>query len=100
MLVETVQAVIILEIQKLGQKQSDMFFQKVKRSCSAVPATQCLLEVITWWKKRLQEVDDWPVDQGVLNFRETHVPSGYVKIAIENTTFIADLPIKDGGSFH
>jgi hypothetical protein len=47
MQVETVQAVIILEIQKLGQNQSDMFFQKVKGSCSAVPATQWLLEVIT-----------------------------------------------------
>jgi len=28
------------------------------------------------------------------------VPSGYVKIAIENGPFIVDLPIKDEGSFH
>ena len=28
------------------------------------------------------------------------LPSGYVKIAIENSPFIVDLPMKNGGSFH
>jgi len=46
--------------------------------------------MLLWTTQNQAESEDSITNLGI------YIPSGYVKIAIENTTFIVDLPIKNG----
>ena len=46
--------------------------------------------------KHMQRTEPLEMQNFQRNLRTSPVPSGYVKIAIENVPFIADLPIDNG----